>query len=185
MIVLIYRDIPTRIFEITILISVNCRRSTCSFESGLRGHDSTRGVQPVPAPHPDSKVQYGSPTYPIYNMISMRVLLRNLIKACKETTCTEFQGDHPALGAAFIEIRSQFMMRSNAAESEVPQLVEAGKEAAAFLNEAVVQAKLTDSGAYSMHPLRLHDCCGSIDRHTHIIMNYPMHFCLCRGVKFA
>lgn len=118
-------------------------------------------------------------------MISTRVLLQNVIKACKETTYTEFQGDHPALGAAFVEIRSQFMMQSNAAESEVPHLVEAGKEAAAFLNEAVVQAKLTDSGAYSMHPLRLHDFCGSIDGHIPIIMHHLMHFFLCRGVKLA
>lgn len=76
-------------------------------------------------------------------------LYRHLIRTAK----SKFQGDHPALGAAFVEIRSQFMMRSNAAESEVPQLVEAGKEAAAFLNEAVVQAKLTDSGAYKVSNL--------------------------------
>lgn len=65
----------------------------------------------------------------------------------------EFQGDHPALNAAYTEIKSQFLLHSNAGETQVPQLVEAGKEAAAFLNEAVVQAKLNDRGAYGVAEL--------------------------------
>jgi len=66
-----------------------------------------------------------------------------------------FRGDHPALNAAFVEIRGQFQSHSNASDSQVPQLVAEGKEAAAFLKEAVVQAKLNERGAFGTRPCPL------------------------------
>eukprot|EP00892_Ulva_mutabilis_P012859 jgi/Ulvmu1/9946/UM058_0029.1 len=76
-------------------------------------------------------------------------LYRQLIRTARST----FRGDHPALNAAFLEIRGQFMSKSDATDEQIPQLVAEGKEAAAFLKEAVVQAKLNDRGAFEVSNL--------------------------------
>lgn len=96
----------------------------------------------------------------------------------------EFQGDHPALNAAYTEIKSQFMLHSNAADTQVPQLVEAGREAAAFLNEAVVQAKLNDRGAYGANLTALTAGLPLLDNSRHQRKIAPSHIILfCRGGK--
>jgi len=71
--------------------------------------------------------------------------LRTLLRAVRET----FAGDAAALTKSRAEVRKQF--RANAGEADAARaarLVADAHDAAAFLKESIVQAKLNKSGRY-------------------------------------
>jgi hypothetical protein len=62
--------------------------------------------------------------------------------------CAAFQGDKQAQAAAWVEIRTNFRKNADASDSDVPRLVADGREAAEFLQSAVVQGQLNERGNY-------------------------------------
>lgn len=61
------------------------------------------------------------------------------------------------MAAACVEIRSHFRKNAEASESDVPNLVAEGREAAAFLRSAVVQGHLNERGNYGALERRVCD----------------------------
>lgn len=57
-----------------------------------------------------------------------------------------FKGDHLALNTVHTEIRNQFFLHKNVSSSEVDSKLNDAKEALAFINENIVQARKKDCG---------------------------------------
>ena len=67
-----------------------------------------------------------------------------------------FVGDLPALAAARLETRTQFLEHADAKPEEVPELIQDAYNTAGFLNENIAQTVRNDEGNYVLHPRSQH-----------------------------